>query len=147
MVKRGPYNDLKTDVIKRFWQHMIRRHREELRHGLAQPVGARWHMLPEADCCISLTTGIDFIRVFVRTTEGGKPAKLRERLERWSEELVPVLGVTLRSSGESDKFFSHRLDIDMNDETNWDRAADFLHDTSQRYERALTETLGAGVST
>lgn len=66
MAKRGPYNDLKTDVIKRFWQH-----------GLAQPVGARWHIVPEADCCISLTTGIDFVRVFVRTTEGGKPAKLR----------------------------------------------------------------------
>lgn len=53
MVKRGPYNDLKTDVIKRFWQHMIRRHRDELRHGLAQPVGARWHVVPELDCCVS----------------------------------------------------------------------------------------------
>lgn len=35
----------------------------------------------------------------------------------------------------------------MNDETHWDQPADFLHETSKRYERALTETLGGGVST
>lgn len=146
MVKRGPYNDLKTDVIKRFWQHMIRRHREEIRHGLPQPVGARWHALPELDCCISLTTGIDFVRVFIRTMEGGKPVKLRERLERWSEELSPVFLVPLRSPGESDKFFSNKLDLDMNDESNWNEAADFLWETSQRYEDALEQTLGGAAA-
>ncbi|MFD2053738.1 hypothetical protein ACFSQT_11785 [Mesorhizobium calcicola] len=142
MVKYGPYNDLKTDVIKRYWQHMIRRHREEIRHGLAQPRGARWHAIPELGLEISITTGIDFVRVFVRTMEGGKSSKLRERLTHWQEELVPALGAPLKSSSESDRFFSSRLDLDMNDEGNWDAAADFLWDTSQRYEKALRETLG-----
>ncbi|WP_193178045.1 hypothetical protein [Oricola nitratireducens] len=147
MVTRGPYNDLKTDVIKRFWQHMIRRHKGEMVYGLAQPVGARWHALPELGCCVSITTGIDFVRVFIRTIEGGKAAKLRERLAHWQDELIPILDVPLKSPGESDKFFSSRLDLDMNVEDNWDRAADFLWETSQRYEKALRETLGGESST
>lgn len=140
------YNDLKTDVIKRFWLHMFGRHKGEMLHGKAQPVGARWHVLPELGCCISLTTGIDFVRVFVRTAEGGKPAKLRERLERWQDELLPEFGVPLRSPGESDKFFSSRLDLDMNNENNWDQAADFLWEVSQRYENALKQTSGGAAA-
>ncbi|WP_095204717.1 hypothetical protein [Mesorhizobium carmichaelinearum] len=136
------YNDLKTDVIKRFWLHMFGRHKGEMLYGKAQPVGARWHAMPELGLAISITTGIHFVRVFVRTMEGGKASKLRERLTHWQDELLPALGAPLKSPGESDRFFSSRLDLDMNDEGNWDAAADFLWDTSQRYEKALLGTLG-----
>lgn len=140
------YNDLKTDVIKRFWLHMFGRHKGEMLHGKAQPVGARWHELPELGCSISITTGIDFVRVFVRTLGSGKPSKLRERLERWQDELVLALGAPLKSPGESDRFFSKRLDLNMNDESNWDTAADFLWETSQLYESALKQTLGGAAA-
>lgn len=136
------YNDLKTDVIQRFWLHMFGRHKGEMLHGKAQPVGARWHAVPALDLAISITTGIDFVRVFVRTMEGGKASNLRERLRHWQDELVPALGVPLKSPGESDKFFSNRLDLDMNDEGNWAAAADFLWETSQLYEKVLGATLG-----
>ncbi|MES0179688.1 hypothetical protein NKJ86_13955 [Mesorhizobium sp. M0025] len=140
------YNDLKTDVIKRFWLHMFGRHKGEMLHGKAQPVGARWHDLPDLGCRVTITTGIDFVRVFVRTPEGGKTSKLNERLARWQEELVPAIGAPLRSPGESDRFFSKRLDLDMNDQGNWDAAADFLWETSQRYEKSLREILGGTAS-
>ncbi|PBC01457.1 hypothetical protein [Mesorhizobium sp. WSM3860] len=77
------YNDLKTDIINRFWLHMFGRHKGEMLHGKAQPRGARWHDLPGIGCSVSITTAIDFVRVFVRTVDGGKPSKLRERLGRW----------------------------------------------------------------
>jgi hypothetical protein len=147
MEKRGPYNDLNTDQRVRFWDHMIARHPGEERYARRDKNGMRWHKLLDGRLIVSLAIGIDFVRIFVRGDRGSSPSVAQHLLESRVKRLSEDLGVPLRSSGESDKFFSHRLDIDMNDENNWDRAADFLHDTSQRYERVLTETLGGGVST
>ena len=85
---------------------------------------------------VSLTTGIDFNRVFVRGDRGAKASEVRKRLGAKEEELRAAFGVPL-AGAEKDRFFSDRLDIDMMNEANWDRASDWLWERSQAYEAAL----------
>ena len=135
-------NDLKTPVIKKFWQHMIRRHRDEAFHGLAKPEGVRWHELEQVGLVVSLTVGLDFARVFIRGPENQKASQVRERLERWDAELGPLLKAPLRTPGESNRFYSLRYGADMNDEEKWNEVSDFLFETAERYETSLLNVLG-----
>ncbi len=131
-----PINDLSTTTILRFWKHMMARYPDEWRDGKPKPEGMRWHELDEIDLVVSLTTGIDFIRVFVRGPRSAKAANVRKKLVMKEENLVADLGCPL-SGSERDRFFSSRLDLDMTNEANWDRAADWLWERSQTYEAIL----------
>lgn len=144
MVKRGPYNHLNTDQRVRFWDHMIARHPGEELYAQRDKNGMRWHTLLGGRLIVSLAIGIDFVRVFVRVDRGSDPSAVDHLLRPVAMRLPTRLGVPLRSPGESDKFFSNRLDIDMNDETNCNRAADFLHEKAQLYEQTLNEALSRG---
>lgn len=144
MVDHGKYDDLNTDQRVRFWDHMIGRHPGEERYAKRDKNGMRWHKLLDGRVVISLAIGVDFVRVFVRGGRGDDPAVVESLLAPAAMRLSAALGEPMRGRGESDKFFSNRLDIDMNDEIHWNRAADFLHEKAQLYERTLTEKLGQG---
>ena len=135
-------NDLPTKDIKRFWQHMIRRHDGERVYCPLMPQGMRWHPVDGRDLNVVITVGIDFIRVFVRGEESANPSQVAKKLDSIMEAVSATVGVPMRT-GEKDRFFSKRLLIDMNNEDNWDEAADWLWDQSQQYEKALVDGFGA----
>lgn len=130
------YNDFKPEQIIAFWKHMIMRHRQEMEWGAANHDGMRWHELDAVGFAISLTVGIDFVRVFIRGLENAKAGEIKKRLEPWADKFELELGAPLKS-GESNKFFSSRLDLDMTDTANWDEAADFLAAKAPLYEATL----------
>jgi hypothetical protein len=134
-------NDLPTTTIRKFWKHLISRHSEELRHGLAKPEGVRWHYLDGLPIVISLTTGIDFVRIFVRGEENADHTTVMKILSPRADEMQTALGAPL-SGGEKGRFFSRRFEVDMMNEANWDKAADWLWDRSSDYEAALIATVG-----
>lgn len=144
MAKRGPYNDLNTDKRVRFWDHMIARHPGEEAYARRTKDGMRWHRLFDGRVVVSLAIGIDFVRVFVRGDRGCAPSTVTDWLEPRQRELSEVFGTPMRSPGESGRFFSSRLDLDMNDERNWDRASDFLHERAALYESTLKRALDRG---
>ena len=143
MVDHGKYDDLNTDQRVRFWDHMIGRHPGEERYAERDKNGMRWHKLLDGRVVISLAIGIDFVRVFVRGGRGDDPAVVESLLAPAGMRLSAALGEPMRGRGETDKFFSRRLDVDMNDESNWDRAADFLYHAAQLQEATLLATLSA----
>lgn len=142
MVAHGPYNDLNTDQRVRFWAHFLARHPAEADYAKTTKDGMRWHRLSGGELVISLAIGLDFVRVFVRGERGAEASMVEARLLPAAPGLAALLCVPLKSPADRDKFFSSRLKLDMNDEGNWDQAADFLWDTSQRYEQALRGILG-----
>jgi hypothetical protein len=117
---------------------MIVRHFEESRHGLAKPEGVRWHSVDGLPLVISLTTGIDFVRIFIRGVENADHAAVMNLLTPWKDKLQSALGVPL-ASGEKGRFFSSRLNINMMDRAKWDEAADWLWKRSSDYEAAIAD--------
>jgi hypothetical protein len=139
-------DELTPASIKRFWEHMIRRHPAERGDGPPVQQNSRWHTLDDLGLNISLTVGDTGARVFIRAgettkAESSKKASLTgKRLASRQAELENALGVPMETA-ETGYFFADRLELDLRDETNWDSAADWLFDRSQLYETALRDNL------
>lgn len=134
--------DLPTKTILAFWKLMIARHPNEFHHGKAKPEGVRWHYLDRLPLLVSLTVGIDFVRLFIRGEENADHSALQKYLAPWESDLVPLLGVPLKTN-EKGRFFSSRFDTDMTNIENWDDAADWLWKRANEYEASLTAVLSA----
>ena len=126
--------------VKRFWQHMLKRHPQEGRDGRATAEGTRWHRLDDYGLNISLTMGSHKVRVFIRGDEDAKAAMIQKKLEPAQRQLEDRLNVSMRSE-EYGRFFIDELTIDLRDERNWDAAVDWLWARGQTYEAALDEHL------
>jgi hypothetical protein len=136
---RGP--EILTPVALRrraFWAHYVRRFPDSAADAAAGGGVSRWRAVPELGLVVSRWVGDKDVRLFVRGIRGQDRTAVMPRLAAYGAELSPQLGANL----EDPKFpLIKRLGIDVPDETEWDRAADWLHSETDGYVNGLKRVI------
>ena len=124
---------------RRFWQHYLSRHPD---HGDPDRAGAAsslWLAVDRLDLVIALYRAKDVVGLFVRPGRGGSASDLALRLAPYAAQLKERLDADL--DGEPSFLLLRKHMADMNDETHWDEAADWLHRTAETYRTTLSDLL------
>jgi hypothetical protein len=100
---------------------------------------SQWVSLAGTEAQLAQYVSQKSVGLFVRPAWGGDVVATREELAPFAEDLAHRLGVAM---GEGRTMFADLLKIDMQNDSNWDRACQWLHDTTGRYQAVFAETLG-----
>lgn len=133
-----------TEVGQRrleFWTRYIERFPDE--GEFAGPGGnsTRWHVLGQYELIVSFYFGRDGVGIFIRGRRGAENRRTISILEPVREQLADATGST-EWSEETGHFFNQTLTGDTSDPNSWDEMCDWLHETTERYERALHACFG-----
>lgn len=99
---------------------------------------SRWISVGVRDLVVSAYVGGNRVGVFLRGGRGQGEAVLADVLLPNAEALATALGVEL---GNTDFPFTSRLELDMTEPGNWDRAADWLAGEIGRYLTVTRQVL------
>jgi hypothetical protein len=119
-----------------FWSHAVKRHPSSGLTPGSSP--ARWVPLGTLDLVVSAFVGQQSVGVFLRGGRGKGQSVLADVLTPNALPLQAALGVEL---GSADFPFTSRLELDMTEPANWDRAADWLAEQIERYAVAVRSVL------
>lgn len=103
---------------------------------------SRWVPVGAQNLVVSAYVGGNRVGVFLRGGRGQNESALAEVLLPNADALATSLGVEL---GSPEFPFTSRLELDMTDPANWDRAADWLVAAIERYAAAVRRVLGSVV--
>lgn len=124
-----------------FWKHYFGRFPSEGDSATPYAAQARWRRIPEHQLILTQFIGYQSVGVFVRAARNGDQTTAFDRLARHSGELAERLESSLEN-GASRHFFAKELKLDMREQSNWDRASDWLKSEADQYETVLREVLG-----
>lgn len=121
-----------------FWTHYLEKYPDEEKYGIPGGVSNRWRLVPECDLVISSYVMKRGVGLFVRGRMGAVSQDVHDKLEPHAEYLSRITG---QEFGNSDAayYFGDSYKSDASDESNWDKMADWLYQTSLKYENALRE--------
>ncbi len=113
-----------------FWNHVASKYPGEVKPNRA----ASWvsHYVKEASLGVTQYVSRNEVGVYLAGKRGEGTNSLRAKAEAHRATIEQELGVT--GFGE---WCGTSLDVDMRDQGNWDRAAEWLHDQRLAYERVL----------
>jgi hypothetical protein len=123
---------------KDFWTHFITRHPSEAESGEPTGDSTRWRKPYIGDFIVAQYLSQGGVGVFLRGRRGIPSEQTALSLSPFSERLETTLGAAL---GSNNSFFLSDLSLNTADRSNWDRMADFLHDTADKYVSALRQTV------
>lgn len=130
---------------KEFWTYYLSRYPQEAQHGPAQAVSNRWRTLEGLDIVLSYWIANINAGIFIRGNRGAKGREVYEALAPHATELSAIAGAEIGSPG-SRYFFISRFPADWSDKSQWERIADWLYETANRYERSIRELFGQSPS-
>ena len=122
---------------KEFWTRYLDRHPEELADGPAGGYSNRWRTVPEANLIVSYFVSKKSVGLFIRGQRGAQDEEVYVALKPHSDYLMSRTTAEFEAGGGY--FFVLDHPTDMTDRTQWDTAADWLHDKLGLYTQALQE--------
>lgn len=125
----------------RFWARLLERHPSEGEAGKGYAASSRWRAIPGIGLVVVQYISKGGVGVFVRGERGVEPEATSERLAPFAERLTDRLGAEFNEQSDN-FFFIKKLQLDTQDDKNWDRAADWLKTEADRYVQTLQEALG-----
>ena len=127
--RTGELSDL-GQFRRAFWNHLASKHSGDVEPNRA----ASWvsHYVKEAGLGVTLYVAQDAVGLYLTGKRGEGTDSLRAKAEPYRGSLEEALGV-----GSLDEWCGTSLDLPMRDRTNWDRAAEWLHEQRLAYERVL----------
>lgn len=127
-----------------FWEHYLARHPEDSSLGVKVTGGAsNWLSSPsELGIYVSIYRSKNGVGVFLRGPRGTSSSELQQQLEPHASKFAELVG-ECNNIGDQSNHPSIRYSIDMEQRANWDNAADWLHETGQRFLSAADEVFGA----
>ena len=120
---------------REFWSRVAERHPGDVKPGFAG--GYVLTYVEEAD--LRILRYLSQSRVGANLT-GNRNETEESALSRIEPYLKPLREATKGEHPVIDKWGESRLEIDTRDPANWDRAADWLYDRREVYERVLRDT-------
>ena len=121
-----------------FWTHCLDRYPDEERGRTAGADSNRWRLVPECDLVISSYVAKGSVGLSIRGLRGVPPEEVYDRLEPHAEHPGRATGQEFGDPARTYRF-SQEYKIDTADKNNWDKMADWLHERSVVYEKALRE--------
>ncbi|PJK28318.1 hypothetical protein [Minwuia thermotolerans] len=121
-----------------FWTHVIERHPEAWEGVLPSASSSRHWWDDHWEVFIALFVSKQRVGVFLRGRRGARAEETAAFLEPHAEWLASRLGVDMGGEGRQ-QFFTTRLEADVTDRTQWDRLADWLTATAERYWPVVEE--------
>lgn len=112
---------------------------EELGVGPASRASGRWRLLPKNDLVIVQYLMQGSVGVYVRGKRGTDPEDTISRLAPFAETLGRELNADFNEEGNF--LFVKSLTLDMQDQSNWNRAATWLKSETDKYVRVLKEVV------
>jgi hypothetical protein len=128
------------ELRKAFWDRLIARHPVEQTYQKATKRHFRWRRLERLHLVVaqSVMPETNQACVYIRAEEGDQDwTKARQRLEPISRELKAI---TRRPMGTK-YFFIKWKPFDLKNEAEWDKVADWLHETANAYQEALERVM------
>ena len=116
-----------------FWNHVASRHPTEVRPNYA--ASSVRHHVEEVGLGVTLYVARHEVGVFLVGKRGERDKDVLARVKPYRKALQEKLGVK-----PGDKWGTTVLAMDTRDQTNWDRAAKWLHEQRKTYEQLLRET-------
>ena len=116
-----------------FWNHVASRYPNEVRQNYA--ASSARHDVEEAGLAVTQYVAQREVGVFLVGERGERDEDVRGRIKPYQKVLREKLGVKLR-----DKYGTTVLAMNTRDRSNWDRAADWLHEQRKEYERVLRKS-------
>ena len=115
-----------------FWNHLASKHPGDVKPDRA----ASWvsHYVKEAGLGVTLYLAQDAVGLYLTGKRGEGTDTTRAKAEDYRAPLERELGVD-----SLDEWCGTSLDLNMRKQTNWDRAAEWLHDQRKKYEQVLRE--------
>ena len=132
--RTGELSDL-GQFRRDFWNHLASKHPEDVKPHRA----ASWvsHYIEKAGVGVTLYLAYNAVGLYLTGKRGERTEALQAKAEPYRAQLEQELGV-----GQLDEWWGTSLDLNMHDRTNWDRAADWLHEQRLTYERVLRRRPG-----
>ena len=134
---RRVHDDVRTGELSElgqfrrdFWNHVASRHPTEVRPNYA--ASSVRHDVEATDLAVTQFVARHEVGVFLVGKRGERDKEVLARVKPYRKALQEKLGVKLR-----DKWGTSVLAMDTRDPTNWDRAAEWLHDQRKKYEQVL----------
>jgi hypothetical protein len=124
-----------------FWAHYVARFPREIPHGPAQAVSSRWRMLDQVGLTVTMYLAQKEVGVFIRGTRGATGLVVHELLVKQEKALSTMLNAKI-GRAEGDHFFVQSFAGNTNDRASWDELADWLYETANAYESALSQLFG-----
>jgi len=121
-----------------FWKRYVERNPTE---GSATNGSNRWRRVAGTDLLISMWVSADSVGLFVRGKFGVPAETTMARLAPHADAIAKAVDAPFNEASNN-FFFLKRLGVDNQDESNWDRATDWLKAQADRYEGALRDALG-----
>ena len=128
---------------REFWSYFLKKYPAEEEAGPATALSYRWHEMPELGLVVAQYIILDRVGVYIRGRRGAQSEGTVSRLAPFAEVLSRRLGADFNE--QSDYLFLKTRDIDMQAEANWDRAAKWLTDETNKYERALRDIVDKSI--
>ena len=124
-----------------FWTAFLERHPGHAAYGPAGAGSWRRRKLEGAPAAVTLYLSEGTVGVYVGPHKNGARPELMTALRANREALDAELGVEM--GGDAAQFpFTSKTALIADDPETWARAADWLHDTAERYAAAIEEVLG-----
>ncbi len=113
-----------------FWNHLASKHPGDVKPNRA----ASWvsHHVKKAGLGVTLYLAWDAVGLYLTGKRGEPTDALHAQADPYRAPLEQEL-----DAGPLDEWYGISLDLNMRDRTNWDRAAEWLHDKRLAYERVL----------
>ena len=116
-----------------FWNHVGSKYPNEVRQDYA--ASSVRHDVEEAGLAVTQYVAQHAVGVFLVGKRGERDKDVADRIRPYRRPLRNKLGVKLE-----DEYGTTVLAIDTRDRSNWDQAAEWLHDHRKKYEDVLRET-------
>lgn len=116
-----------------FWNHVASKYPKEVRRDYA--ASSVRHDVEEVGLAVTQYVAQREVGVFLVGKRAERDKDALARIKPYRKALQEKLGVQPR-----DKWGKTALAMDTHDETNWDRAAEWLHEQRKKYEQVLRET-------
>ncbi len=113
-----------------FWNHVASKYPKEVRRDYA--ASSVRHDVEEVGLAVTQYVAQREVGVFLVGKRGERNKDVVARVQPYRKALQEKLGVKPR-----DKWGTTALAMDTRDETNWDRAAEWLHEQRKKYEQVL----------
>lgn len=113
-----------------FWNHLASKHPGDVKPNRA----VSWvsHYVKKAGLGVTLYLAYDAVGLYLTGKRGERTDALRAKADPYRVPLEQELDV-----GPLDEWYGISLDLNMRDRTNWDRAAEWLHEKRLAYEGVL----------
>jgi len=115
-----------------FWNHVASKYPKEVRRDYA--ASSVRHDVEEVGLAVTQYVAQREVGVFLVGKRGERNKDVVARVQPYRKALQEKLGVKPR-----DKWGTTAFAMDTRDETNWDRAAEWLHEQRKKYEQVLRE--------